>query len=103
MRREGTKLRAKVRGTKMLNKPRLRTAEDKHKLIMAIAVLREPYKEFRGSAFLDDQVYARMVNGRCILQRKPRRQSEKQRQMRKAFAEKYAGKRQAHAGPTAVP
>ena len=69
---------------------------------MAIAVLREPYKEFRGSAFLDDQVYARMVNGRCILQRKPRRQSEKQRQMRKAFAEKYAGKRQAHAGPTAV-
>ena len=65
---------------------------------MAIAVLREPYKEFRGSAFFDDSVYARMLNGRCILQRKPRKQSEKQKRMREAFAEKY-GKRK----PTQVP
>lgn len=69
---------------------------------MAIVTLKEPYATFMGSLFTRDDVYARMLNGQCILQRKPRKASEKQKAMRKAFAEKYAGRRQAPASPTAV-
>ena len=61
-------------------------------IIMAIATLKEPYATFSGSLFARDDVYARMLNGKCILQRKPTKASQKQKAMRKAFADRWAGR-----------
>ena len=34
---------------------------------MAIATLKEPYATFSGSLFARDDVYARMLDGKCIV------------------------------------
>lgn len=59
---------------------------------MAKVKLCMPVAEIHGAMSEKDPVYHRVLNGENIMQAKPRRQSEKQRAMRKAFAEKYAGK-----------
>ena len=54
-----------------------------------IATLIEPYATMSGSLFEEDDKYVRMLNGKCVLQRKPRRQSALQARLRKQFGEKY--------------
>ena len=60
---------------------------------MAIAKLIDPIEALRGQIRKNDQVYVRMLNGKCIIQSKPQRSSAKQQAMRKNFGEKYKGKR----------
>lgn len=60
---------------------------------MAIAKLTDPIEELRGQIRKNDPVYVRMLNGQCIIQSKPQRSSAKQKAMRKAFGEKYKGKK----------
>lgn len=62
---------------------------------MAIAKLTDPIAELRGQLKNSDTVYARMLNGKCVLQHKPQHSSPKQQAMRKAFGEKYKGQRKA--------
>ena len=58
---------------------------------MAEVRLSEPRGALRGDLRKKGELYARMLYGRCIVQRKPRRSSEKQRAMRRAFVLRYAG------------
>lgn len=59
---------------------------------MAIVKLTTPIKALRGQLSKYDDVYLRMLGGKCILQSKPKRTTYKQQAMRQAFAEKYKGK-----------
>lgn len=59
---------------------------------MAIVKLTTPIKALRGQLCKYDDVYLRMLGGKCILQSKPKRATCKQQAMRQAFAEKYKGK-----------
>ncbi len=52
---------------------------------MAIATLKEPFKDFHGSLSKEDKYYVRMYRGQCVLQHKPQKCLEKQRLMREAF------------------
>lgn len=58
---------------------------------MAEVRLSEPIGALRGDLRKKGELYARMLYGRCIVQRKPRCSSEKQRAMRRAFGLRYAG------------
>ena len=58
---------------------------------MAEVRLLEPIGALRGDLRKKGELYARMLYGRCIVQRKPRRSSEKQRAMRRTFGLRYAG------------
>ena len=58
---------------------------------MAEVRLLEPIGALRGDLRKKGELYARMLYGRCIVQRKPRHSSEKQRAMRRAFGLRYAG------------
>jgi len=58
---------------------------------MATAKLTYPFKAIHGQLKASDRFYCRMLYGRCILQRKPRRSTPAQRAMRRAFAQRYQG------------
>ena len=55
------------------------------RLSIMIATLIEPYATMRGTVSKRDKLYTRMLNGRVILQRKPRKQSPLQAKLRKQF------------------
>ena len=52
---------------------------------MAEVELSDPIGALRGDLRKRGDLYARMLCGKCVIQKKPRRSSEKQRAMRKAF------------------
>ena len=60
-----------------------------------IATLIEPYATMSGSLSKTDDKYVRMLNGKCILQHKPRNPTPKQIAARLAFKRKYAGRHSA--------
>ena len=59
---------------------------------MAEVELSDPIGTLRGDLRKRGDLYARMLYGKCVIQKKPRRSSEKQRAMRKAFGSRYGGK-----------
>ena len=59
---------------------------------MAEVELCAPIGALRGDLRKRGDLYARMLCGKCVIQKKPRRSSEKQRAMRKAFGSRYGGK-----------
>lgn len=59
---------------------------------MAVVSYLEPIAALRGDLRKKGGLYARVVHGRCIVQRKPRQSSEKQRAMRQAFGARYGGR-----------
>lgn len=61
-----------------------------------IATLIEPYATMSGSISQEDDKYVRMLNGKCIVQHKPRRQSALQARLRKQFGLKYGTARKKH-------
>ena len=64
---------------------------------MAIANLIDPIAELRGQLKNTDKVYARMLNGKCVLQRKPNRAehvpTKREAENRRRFGEKYGTSR----------
>jgi len=58
---------------------------------MATAKLIYPFQAIHGQLKASDRYYCRMLNGQCILQRKPRRSTPAQRAMRHAFGQRYQG------------
>ena len=54
-----------------------------------IATLIEPFATMSGSVSQQDELYIRTLNGRCIVQHKPRRQSSLQAQLREQFGRYY--------------
>ena len=67
-----------------------------------IATLIEPYATMRGSVSKRDKLYTRMLNGRCIIQHKPRRASPAQQAHRHEFGDLYgtSRKQSTHRAPT---
>ena len=63
------------------------------------AKLRYPFSAVHGTLTSDDNAYVRMYRGKCIIHRKPTKQSERQRAMRAAFGAKYAGRRRGLRAP----
>ena len=59
---------------------------------MAEVELSAPIGALRGDLRKRGDLYARMLYGKCVIQKKPRRSSEIQRAMRKAFGSRYGGK-----------
>ena len=57
-----------------------------------LATLIEPYATMRGTIARTDNKYTRMYRGKCILQSKPTKSTPKQRAMRLAFGQLYAGR-----------
>ena len=51
---------------------------------MAEVRLSEPIGALRGDLRKKGELYARMLYGKCVIQKKPRRSSEKQRAMTRA-------------------
>lgn len=68
-----------------------------------IATLIEPYATMSGSISQEDDKYVRMLNGKCIVQRKPRRQSALQARLREQFGEKYGTSRKKTSIPLVPP
>jgi len=62
-------------------------------VFMAIVTFIRPIKEIRGMLKKGDTYYVRQLYGQWIVQRCPRKTSEKQRAMRQAFGERYGGRR----------
>ena len=70
---------------------------------MAIVTLKRPIAEARGILKKRDRYYIRMLDGQCIVQRRPKCYSEKQRAMRKAFGARYSGSTKSRRSPDEVP
>ena len=66
---------------------------------MAIAKLTYPLEELRGVLQKSDDVYVRMMHGKCVVQRKPKMKSKKRIAACKAFGRKYGTARKAHVSP----
>ena len=64
-----------------------------------IATLIEPYATVRGSISKRDKLYTRMLNGRCLIQHKPRRASPAQRAHRDWFGKTYGFNRKKSFSP----
>lgn len=54
-----------------------------------IANLQNPIAAIRGALGLGSEYYARMLNGQCVIQHKPRKQSQKQKDLRAIFGDNY--------------
>lgn len=59
---------------------------------MAKGILCEPVKQISGTINKGCGTYFRVLNGQQLIQACPRKTTPKQEAMRKAFAERYAGK-----------
>lgn len=53
-----------------------------------------PIQSLQGT--LTEGYYCRVLNGKNIIQRKPRRQSDRQRAMREQFGKRWGGKHDGH-------
>ena len=66
-----------------------------------IATLIEPYATVRGSISKRDKLYTRILNGRILLQHKPRKQSPLQAQLREQFGRDFGTARKKPPNPPA--